>query len=376
MRNPRAANDEERPLYGAGEGGEPPALTLPPVARRRPLGRLLQRAPLLGLLAYYVFLVAGMGALIATVPVAHRAYLSPLVVSEGAGKKEILKEVEREGFSAHGAASAGELTERTVTTLFVILGTLLLVIPVAKVYMLTKPLRYDEAVVRSVIILPIVVAGIAMVVVHSIALAFGLAGIVAAVRFRNTLKDPRDAVYIFLVIAIGLAAGVQALDVALVTSFAFNVVVLALWWYGIGTIYGGSYGRTGVLAVGDGALRVARERDASGRIRRALLGYADDMEPDGILLVHTQDAEQARETVQEVFDEMAKEWRLAGIVPRGEGFSTLEYLVRLREKATAPELVGALHERWTAQVAAAEYIPFRVRRETRVEDQTEEGENT
>ena len=104
--------------------------------------------------------------------------------------------------------------------------------------------RNDPALVRAVVILPIVVAGITMVVKYSIALAFALTGIVAAVRFRNTLKDPRDAVYIFLAIGIGLASGVQELDVALVTSMMFNLVMLTLWRYNIGSVYGGAYGRT------------------------------------------------------------------------------------------------------------------------------------
>jgi hypothetical protein len=96
-----------------------------------------------------------------------------------------------------------------------------------------------------VIILPIVVAGIALVVKNSLALAFSLAGIVAAVRFRNTLKDPRDAVYIFLVIAIGLSAGVQALDVALAMSLAFNFVVLLVWKHNVGRSTAGATGARG-----------------------------------------------------------------------------------------------------------------------------------
>ena len=380
MRKPSAARDEERPLYAPAPGQESPALRLPRVARRSVLRRWLHRAPLIEVLAYYVVLVAVMGTLIAHVPAAHRAYLSPLIVSGSESKKQILKEMNGTAFtgpstaSTANTASSDELLERTVTTLFVIAGTLLLVVPVARVYMLTKRLRHDEALVRSIIILPIVVAGIAMVVVHSIALAFSLAGIVAAVRFRNTLKDPRDAVYIFLVIAIGLAAGVQALDVALVTSLAFNLVVLTLWRYNIGSIYSGAYGRTGMLAVGDPTLFVAQEPAVSGQIRRALLGQVDDLKPDGILLVHTETPERARQTVQEALAEMVKKWRLVGVFPRGERLCTLEYLVRLRNKATPAELVGALNERWSEQVAAAEYIPFRARQKLRREDHSKDEE--
>jgi hypothetical protein len=78
-------------------------------------------------------------------------------------------------------------------------------------------------------ILPIVVTGIAMIVVNSIALAFSLAGVVAAVRFRFTLSQPSDAMYIFVAIALGLGAGIGALGVAAVISFTFVLATLVIW---------------------------------------------------------------------------------------------------------------------------------------------------
>jgi hypothetical protein len=68
-----------------------------------------------------------------------------------------------------------------------------------------------------------------MIVLNSLALAFSLAGIVAAVRFRFTLNKPSDAMYIFVAIAIGLGAGVGTLGVATVISGAFSVATLIIW---------------------------------------------------------------------------------------------------------------------------------------------------
>src|SRR5256884_9902572 len=106
---------------------------------------------------------------------------------------------------------------------------LLLVLPVAWVYMLTKQRSgYDQSVVQTVIILPMTVASTVILVQNSLALAFTLAAIVAAVRFRNTLKDTKDAVYIFLALAGGVAAGGFAPAVAAGVSVRFDVVVLLL----------------------------------------------------------------------------------------------------------------------------------------------------
>jgi len=63
----------------------------------------------------------------------------------------------------------------------------------------------------------------------SVALAFSLAGVVAAVRFRLTLEDPAQALYIFAALAVGLGAGINAVGVAAVISVAFVYLSLTLW---------------------------------------------------------------------------------------------------------------------------------------------------
>src|SRR3989442_6298990 len=123
-------------------------------------------------------------------------------------------------------------------TFFSMLGALALVLPVAWVYMITKQHRgYDQSVVQTVIVLPMTVAGTLILVQNSVALAFALGGIVAAIRFRNTLKDTKDVVYIYLALGVGLAAGVFAPVVSAVMSLMFNITVLSLWKLNVGKIY-------------------------------------------------------------------------------------------------------------------------------------------
>ena len=115
------------------------------------------------------------------------------------------------------------------TVALAMLSAALLALPIAWVYTLTRARRgYQQSVVQLLIILPVVVAGIVVLVKYSLALAFSLGGIAAAVRFRNTLDDSKDAVYVFLVTGLGIAAAVD-LPVALVISVLFNVLILALW---------------------------------------------------------------------------------------------------------------------------------------------------
>lgn len=114
--------------------------------------------------------------------------------------------------------------------LFAAIGSAILTVPISWVYFITsRARRIDQSFLQTIMILPIVVTGIAMIVVNSLALAFSLAGVVAAVRFRFTLNQPSDAMYIFVAIGIGLGSGIGALGVAAVISFTYVIATLFIW---------------------------------------------------------------------------------------------------------------------------------------------------
>lgn len=117
-----------------------------------------------------------------------------------------------------------------ITLGIAIAAAVLLSLPVSWVYFITtRSKEIDRSFAQTIVVLPVVVAGIATIVQHSLALAFSLAGIVAAVRFRFTLNQPAHALYIFVSIAIGLAAGISALSIAYVVAVGFVLVNLLLW---------------------------------------------------------------------------------------------------------------------------------------------------
>ncbi|MBT3411419.1 MAG: DUF4956 domain-containing protein [Halieaceae bacterium] len=115
------------------------------------------------------------------------------------------------------------------------LGTFLLMLPVSWIYKgIHRDGEHDQSLDETTLILPAVVAGIVMVVQHSLALAFSLAGIVAGVQFRRALSDTFDTLFIFVAIAVGIAAGIKALDIALVLTMFFNFATLIVCLYGDG----------------------------------------------------------------------------------------------------------------------------------------------
>ncbi|HEV8265311.1 MAG TPA: DUF4956 domain-containing protein [Gemmatimonadales bacterium] len=200
------------------------------------------------------------------------------------------------------------------------LGALALTCPVAWMYMRTKPkARYDASLVQTVIVLPIVIAGVVLIVRDSVALAFSLAGIVAAVRFRNTLRDTKDAVYIFLAIAVGLAAGVQAFAVGFVVSVIYVVVVLVLWRFDVGAA-------------------------PTDRVR-------------GRLVAETTIPTAAHPAIADVLGHHARRWKLIGSESTAPGHTVLTFIVQLRSQATPEALLAAVRRDAAAQITTVRFEP-------------------
>jgi hypothetical protein len=130
-----------------------------------------------------------------------------------------------------------------------IIAAILVSLPVSWVYMAVRGgEEYDQSLVNTIIVLPMVVTGIVIIVQNSLALAFSLAGIAGAVRFRNSLKSSGDALFILLAVGTGLAAGIGAIELAAVISIAFNYCFAMLWI----TEYGERAGMKRFLADYDG----------------------------------------------------------------------------------------------------------------------------
>jgi hypothetical protein len=264
-----------------------------------------------------------------------------------------------------------------ITVTVAMLASVLLSIPVAWVYLLTRAKRgYQQSVVQLLVILPLVVSGIVLLVKYSIALAFSLAGIVAAVRFRNTLDDSKDAVYVFLATAIGLASAVN-LPVAAVISIGFNMTVLVLWYTDFGNAPVELEGR-----IADKRLRRARQLARTGTFvariddevfrnmtRDQLEGVAerawrrahanDDGEPsaseESCLRLRTSDLAALRRVIEPKLQDYTKQWRI-GKVTTVDGVDTVEYFVHIRKKTPPDELLSLIRAAGSTAVIDAEFL--------------------
>ncbi len=116
-----------------------------------------------------------------------------------------------------------------------LIGIWLLMLPVSWVHKgIYRGSDYDHSLDETTLILPGVVAAIVLVVQYSLALAFALAGIVAGVQFRRALQDTFDALFILVAIGTGIAAGVGALEVAVVMTIYFCYATVYVCCFGDG----------------------------------------------------------------------------------------------------------------------------------------------
>jgi hypothetical protein len=289
-------------------------------------------ASLAGVLLYYVGLGGALWASFKWVPGWAVLFSGNRLRSLNEGDQELLQAFERAQGATSGVSTAWD------TAAMAMIGALLIVIPVAWVYTITKRREgYDPSVVQTIIILPVAVAGIVLIVQSSLALAFSLAGIVAAVRFRNTLDDTKDAVYVFLAIGVGLSAGAQAFGAALTMSVVFNLVILALWRFNVGNIYEASIS--------------ALPNDPSLPSMEGI-----ELPYQGILRVASSDLRAAGKIVEEILDRDVKKWQT---LPSNTETGALDYLVRFKKKKNPPkEVLTTLQQRGTDIDLRAEFIPL------------------
>ena len=185
---------------------------------------------------YYAFWIGVMALLLIKIP-ALREFFPIGGIGDLAGRttdsfEPIYSSVDDTVFAPYGAFRLA----------FASLGAGILIIPVSWVYFITSRAKdVDQSFVQTIVIMPIVVTGISMIVLNSLALAFSLAGIVAAVRFRFTLDQPSHAMYIFVAISVGLGSGIGALGVVTVISMAFVYATLIIWKLEYGKILSGSF---------------------------------------------------------------------------------------------------------------------------------------
>jgi len=265
----------------------------------------------------------------------------------------------RDGDKSTTSASRGGLElftpDRSVPIVMSMLTAFVVTLPVTWVYRWTRPRkRYSQAFAHTLLVVPIAIALVVFLVKGSLALAFSLAGIVAAVRFRTSLNEPMDAVYMFIVIGTGLAAGVQLLAVAFLASLFFNAIALGVWRTDFGA-------RPAIIS----GWRVLKSEE-SGQ----LLGVSGAVEPElttggektaynSQLRVHTTQVEETERAAIPILDANAKRWQINEVIHHEDGSAIVVFDLRLKKSADLAAFIRGIDSSETKHVTKVELTKTR-----------------
>jgi len=86
--------------------------------------------------------------------------------------------------------------------------------------------NFVHAMILGSLATTIVIAGIGT----NLALGLGVLGALAIIRFRTQIRDPRDIIFLFACLAIGIASGAGALAVAVCGTLGFITAAWILSW--------------------------------------------------------------------------------------------------------------------------------------------------
>ena len=132
------------------------------------------------------------------------------------------------------------------TAIFTVLFSVVLGLLLAFTYEKTSnDLGKPNHFLQAMVLVTIVSSTIIQAIGDSVARGLGMIGALSIIRFRTTIRDTRNIVFMFSAISIGIACGVFGFLIALVGTLGFSITAFLLHYSSFGT----SQNKEGTLSV-------------------------------------------------------------------------------------------------------------------------------
>ena len=161
--------------------------------------------------------------------------------------------------------------------------------------------------IQALVLISIVAAMVMQAIGDSVARGLGMLGALAIIRFRTTIRNPRNIVFIFASIATGIACGVFGFTIAFVGTIAFCLIAFILRF----TPFSQAHTMIGIL----------------------LFELPKDESTTAISLILKQFCDNT----------LLKKYRIV-TTGKKEGWIQYEYHIRVKEEENGAKLVTALQE--------------------------------
>ena len=352
--------------------------------------RLFFRSPGGNLLSYFILLTGALVVAYFLVPWFRAVLVPPPADMAGTEGIEAFDRAAEQAVGQSGPGGAGAYFEHSISQTLILgatalIGALIFAAPIVRIYtVIMRQEGYDRSFVRMLASLPVVVAGVVQVVRGDLALAFALAGIVAAVRFRTTVKDLQNAVFAFAAIGIGLASGTGSFTLAALLSAVFSLLAYVMWKLNVGDVepslalsHGGLYLSEALVPgvtqkpvfVGDDTAVERVDQDEIPTLQSAIDRLADFVRADALrskgkyntlMLVYTDQPDEADKIVEPVLEEHTDRWvKVDQIDYEDDDLTVLEYLLRLKKKVDVGTMIHSLGAGEGRVLRAVEMMPMK-----------------
>ncbi len=81
---------------------------------------------------------------------------------------------------------------------------------------------YSKSYIHTIVLSSVAVSIMVMAIGSNMARGLGILGAMAFIRFRTPIRDPRDIIFLFAALALGISAGAQVYDIAIIGTLFFG----------------------------------------------------------------------------------------------------------------------------------------------------------
>lgn len=103
-------------------------------------------------------------------------------------------------------------------------------------YFTNRGLAFSRNFFQAMVLSSVVSCMVIMAVGNNLAAGFGIIGAIAIIRFRVNIENPRNIIFIFATLSVGIAAGVYGYSIALSGTIVFCIISALLFY----SQYGGA----------------------------------------------------------------------------------------------------------------------------------------
>jgi len=240
---------------------------------------------------------------------------------------------------------------------WILAGTLAATLPVMWTRSITARRRgWSQSAVQSLVAVPLLAAGVVLVVPHGAVISLALVSLLAAVRVGRSARRSTDVIALGVVTSAGISAARGQLAVGLAVCLSYCAVSLLCAWLDVArrpvrglrrrwtsrAPSGARRARAALLRDGRVANRraVAEDSDAAFRLaarawreRLAIASSPSDPQRDprfnAVLSIHSADGARVQARLERILRECTRRWELRACEPGEDGRTVLRYGIRV-----------------------------------------------